>query len=481
MKKNLFGKMAIVVVILAAFIGYNIYSKWDETHFSVDPEAFTIKNSYEEVLKVQNQQFPNLHLAREFDLPKKVNRSVLIPDQHRKIIVHEIWFKFPGVYLLYSINLHKEDQDEESVPKLQFSSMKINTSDGQSDNVSVKPVHSGKSIVCNGKLYRGVFLYPNYADMTFKHFHGLQDLISKMNRITLQEPVLISGKDNKIKIDDLSVSYDYNHEDYNLIDVPVNEKITLDTGATIKFSRFHARIQFNQLDFTIKSEKAHIRSLYFQSHQPDYNLEMHGVFGAYVNQQENGHYIAEFPAFSQVPESLTLKITDVGLSGKKAKFAIPARLDAKEKKIGEVLGTSFYFVGYKEEESSGKEGMVTLTLKWEIPYLADQKEGNRIVQLMPHLYWRYENNLKHANNEVERQQIKRQTDNLLAIKNEKGERPGFIRKYNTYKGEKYTFTKLILSESYVENAKHLTLHLSHLMYKHPIEPKTIEIQLPDVE
>ncbi|HEX6923673.1 MAG TPA: hypothetical protein VF149_07605, partial [Bacillales bacterium] len=400
MNKSLLAKIGFVVVILAAFIGYNIYSKWDETHFSANPETFKIKDSYQAVLEAQNQRYRNLNLAREFDLTKQVNQSVILHGKDRKITVHEIWFTDPRTYILYSINLHKGDKDESDVPELQFSSMQIDTTGGKSINAdinaNVKRGHSERGVVYNGKLYRGVFLYPDFDDRDFRTLGKILNFRKNINKITLKKPVLVSGEDNKTRIGGLSPAYNYNYKDNKVIEVPLNEKITFDTGTTIKFSRFQAWIQFNKLDFTIESEKSNIRSLYFQSHQPGYNLDMFGGFGAYVRKKEDGsQYSVQFPSFSEVPDNLTLKITDVGLEGKKAVFKIPANLDAKEKKIGQVLGTPFYFEGYKNGQFNQEENTVTLQLKWRKPSHAGHPEGDRLVRFFPRPYWRYELRLEH--------------------------------------------------------------------------------------
>ncbi|HEX6923093.1 MAG TPA: hypothetical protein VF149_04650, partial [Bacillales bacterium] len=436
MSKSLLTKIAAVVVILAAFIGYNIYSNWDQTHFSANPETFNIKDSYQAVLKAQNQRFRNLNLAREFGLPKQVNQSVILHGKHRKITVHEIWFRSPSVFLLYSINLHKGDKDESDVPELQFSSMQIETTAGKSINAAintdVKRGHPEQGVVYNGKLYRGVFLFPDFDETNSRILGSILNLRKNINKITLKNPALISGEDNKTRIGGLSPAYNYNYKDYKVIELPLNEKITFDTGTTIKFSRFQAWIQFNKLDFTIESGKSNIRSFYIQSHQPGYNLDMFGGFGAYVRKKEDGsQYSVQFPSFSEVPDNLTLKITDVGLEGKKAVFKIPVNLDAKEKKIGQVLGTPFYFEGYKNGQFNQEENTVTLQLKWRKPSHAGHPEGDRLVRFFPRPYWRYKLRLEHARTEAEKQQIKQNAENLVKIENEKGERPKFIRRYAT--------------------------------------------------
>ncbi|HEU5140560.1 MAG TPA: hypothetical protein VFT51_11330 [Bacillales bacterium] len=488
MKNNLIGKIAIVVVILAAFIGYNIYAQWDETHFSVNPEAFTIKDSYEEVYQAQTKMYRYLELARKISLPKPLDESVVLPDQHRKITVHEIWFRYPGIYLLYSINLHKEDQDEESVPKLQFSSMKVQIQDEKSIHVNLKTIRrppglNDHSYVFNGRLYRGILLYPDFANAEYNVINSFQDIHNKFQKIILQKPELIINEKEKIKINGLQLAYDYNREDYKLVDVPLNEKISLDTGVTIRFTNFQSWIRYNQLQFTVAPEEKHVESLFFQSDQPGYKLEMSGRYGAFVEQKEDGVYSVRIPPFSEIPESLILKLTDVGLTGKKSTMAIPAKLEADKKKTGEILGTSFYFEGYREQENSidGQGETVSLRLKWETPLPRRMQKGDQLLGFYPRPYLWYERNLQHAGNEKEKQRMQRNAKNLIAIVNEKGERPGFILTKNANGDDEYSTVDLVLRKSYVQNSEHLTLHFSRLAYRHSIEPKTIRLKFQDAE
>ncbi|HEX6923542.1 MAG TPA: hypothetical protein VF149_06925, partial [Bacillales bacterium] len=107
MNKSLLTKIGIAAILLATFVGYNAYTKWNHTHFTVNPETFNVKDSFQAVIAHDLKKYPPLEKAYQYNLLKTVNQSVILPEKHRQLTVHKIWYFYPRIYVLYSLNLHK--------------------------------------------------------------------------------------------------------------------------------------------------------------------------------------------------------------------------------------------------------------------------------------------------------------------------------------------------------------------------------------
>ncbi|HET7580072.1 MAG TPA: hypothetical protein VFK33_12400, partial [Bacillales bacterium] len=88
MNKSFLAKIGIVIVLLLAFFGYNAYSKWQNSHFKVDAEAFNVKKSFQAVMDDEYQAFPPLKLADHFNLTEAASQTVQIPKRHRQLKIH---------------------------------------------------------------------------------------------------------------------------------------------------------------------------------------------------------------------------------------------------------------------------------------------------------------------------------------------------------------------------------------------------------
>ncbi|HET7658662.1 MAG TPA: hypothetical protein VFK37_10235, partial [Bacillales bacterium] len=259
MNKSLLVKIGIAAFLLAGFAGYNAYTKWSNTHFKVDPKAFNIVSNLKSIIDDEFKGFPPLKSAYHHHLLEDVNQSIALPNIRREIKVHKIWFIFPKMYVLYSLNLHKNDKGTKDIPRLRFPSMTFMVN-GKELEASITPSDlpsEEKGKVFNGRLYRGVLLTPNFEDILTEDFRFNQ-FLKNLKAVQLKDPKLVTPnskkKDNEIPIKGLELTFRHNIDKYQLFEVPLNKKFKLDNGQQLIFKKFTAGVRVNKLFYTLKGK-----------------------------------------------------------------------------------------------------------------------------------------------------------------------------------------------------------------------------------
>jgi len=128
--KKTLVKIGLVVFILLLFVGYNIYLKWDKTNFTVDSEVFNVKDHFSQVMDEEYKWNGRLRLADQFNKIKSIDIAKELPNEQRQIKIHKAWFTMETLFILYSINLQKDDQAPDDIPELNFSEVTFETSNG---------------------------------------------------------------------------------------------------------------------------------------------------------------------------------------------------------------------------------------------------------------------------------------------------------------------------------------------------------------
>src|SRR5699024_4007893 len=171
LRKSTVVKIGIVVLLLLIFIGYNTYVKWEKTHFTVDSDAFNIKDSFAEVMDEEYKRVERLRLADQFNKVGNPDITENFPNKQRQLKIDNTSLQPGRFFVLYSVNLQKNDQLPEDIPELNFSEVTMKTMDGDSKTFPIKESEEiGENVDYEGtvydrRLYRGIEFELDYDSL----------------------------------------------------------------------------------------------------------------------------------------------------------------------------------------------------------------------------------------------------------------------------------------------------------------------------
>lgn len=462
-------KIAAVAVLFAAFVGYTVYSKWQDSHFKVDPKAFNVADRFQGVLNAEYKRFPKLKLEDQFGLTKDPGLIASAPGVHRQVRIDKIGVLPYQLYVLYSINLRKTDQSPMDVPKMSFSNIVLHFASGKTLTGKAVPSPMFKSD--NGKvyghrLYRGVVFAPDMK--TLNADSGGSQSFSQLKSITLKNANLIE-KNKKIPLQHLAVQTSYSPNHMKLFSVPLHQKLALSNGETISFKRLDASILNTKLIFTVSPNKRKIQSI---------NMRVGTGNNAFrfsqILQQTNKAYEMVFAPFTTVPKHLKIFVQGMNtFSNKKITLEVPGGKSGSKVSAGKgkrVFGTTFSFGGYQKSPDPSK---IDLNLNWAI-----NMNNQKLLVFQPTLYSELQQQLADASTALEKQFIKGSSADLVKITNGKGKTP------STSKGDGMTATGLkntlhiALPRSYVDQSKKLLITISQIPVEEKVKPASVIINIP---
>ncbi|HET7578205.1 MAG TPA: hypothetical protein VFK33_02905 [Bacillales bacterium] len=282
-------------------------------------------------------------------------------------------------------------------------------------------------------------------------------------------------------INELKVSAGYSKKNKTYFTAPIHQSIKLKSGQTFTFDSLEAGIDGNRLSFTVKPNNKRINRIRLKFSGMSYHNLFALQHGATVN-REDGHYYLVFPRFQEVPKSLTFQMKGISyVTDQSLHFKIPGwngkenDSSGQKKKVGEIMGSPLYFAGYSHDLHDPIPGQkIGLKFKWSVP---DRVKNYAFLYLTPEKQLKEQ--LEHIPDEKERRRIIQQRTGILAIKNDKGKRPDFVRPRGASTIENTTTIGLLLNQQYVKSTDYLSITIGHLPNYKTINTKKIKLDIPN--
>lgn len=478
MRKGKLTKIGIIVLLLLLFVGYMAYVKWDKSHFTVDSDAFDVKDSLEEVIKEETGRVNGSQLADQFDNIEHIDISRELPNQKRDVKIHDVWFTPQQLYVLYSVNLQKSDQTPSDIPELDFSEVTLKT-ENEGDMTSPQfyepddeddDKHEG--VVLEKRLYRSLNMTPEYTEMEDMSLKDAETFFADITNISLGKASLNKSDDDKHSIDDLAVEMPYEEDDQTLFTIPLDGKISLDNGHVLDLQELEVTPFTNTLHFSADTGEQTMQYIsadltWDGKESDDYTMSQYTV-----NEEKEGYSIQLMP-FDDLPEQFDINVERIEyVSSKDVSLQVPADPEQEDvsQKVGEAEGTPIYFQGYEGEEPDA-DNRVGLKLNW-------QTDDDDVVFA----------NLRHdLKNQYEGMGYKEDTERLIDShsnilnENEKGEKPEF-KNLTSEKANLMTDEKgfiIYLDESFVDDSEELHVTIENFNYGENVKDGTFHIDLPD--
>lgn len=498
MRKSTVVKIGIVLLLLLIFIGYNTYVKWEKTHFTVDSDAFNIKDSFAEVMDEEYKRVERLRLADQFNKVGNPDITENFPNEQRQLKIDKAWFQ-PGrffawfqpgrFFVLYSVNLQKNDQLPEDIPELNFSEVTMKTMDGDSKTFPIKESEEiGENVDYEGtvydrRLYRGIEFELDYDSLEDVDLNYLEKFIDETGVITLDHATLTEhgdeeDNDTKNHVENLKVTDQFSEENYSLATIPLDEEIVLDNDDVIYFSQLELTMASNHLYLDSEKDDATIQGVgaYFTWEGTTSEQEIHS---RHVYGNEGDQYIL-FTEFEEIPKQVDVNFKSISyMIDDDIEFEIPADYNATPQEIGDVEGITFFFEGY-EEETDLSEDVIEVELSWNSSETKDIPTDSYNNMFMKH---DLEMQLASMEYDEEIEAIKNSAMNILSINNEEGERPEYIDPYENpdhanaiTAGDSIT---IFLDKSFVDEAEELHIKMENVTYEEKIEDINFQLNIPD--
>jgi len=496
LRKSTLTKVGLVLFLLLLFIGYNVYLKWEKTHFTVDAEAFNVKDSLDQVMEEEYKWIEGLQLADQFNKLKNVDISRELPNQQRDISLHKTWFLPGGFFVLYSINLQKGDENPQDIPELNYSKVTMKSSDGETktfqtlQNNDIRETirdddYEGE--VLDKRLYRSLLLVIDPERIQDDDTQDLEHFFENMNKIMLHEATLNYHENNENNsddsgklIDNLAVSMDFNFEDYEYATIPIHQEILLDNGRKLQFGDLDVSAYQNTLYFAMEENNASLKNM-------EANIVWDGREGeeypsTYDITKEDGDYSAWFRPFVKIPSQLKVSIQSISYAiDKDVSFDIPANTEETESSepIGEVEGIHFYFDGYETLDDHIGKDLVGLKVTWEptdTKMLPLPSFDNLVLQ------HDLEQQLKRFEKENGIEWTGPNARNILVVKNEKGEKPEYHDPFdkpdtpNTRSGQESV--TIFLEKAFVEQSEKLEVIIRNFTYDEELQEEPFHLKIP---
>lgn len=237
-------KLTVVALVLAGFMIYlNVDHKAEPT-WKVNESHFTVAKSVEKGLQGEFSTFPDLKLLDYFGLLKETDKKIMLPEEQRTIKIEKVWCTYYKTYVLYSVDLKKDDQSLFDVPYLDVNNVEYSGKNGQ--NVQAAVEDKGiSSFVYKHRLYRSVHIVPKLANRN--EWNQMKD----MNKISFVNLKAVTKQQSSrlepltLKMDRTAVERYYGKKSVKKsFSLPSNNKVTIkDYELNVLGSRFNLDMQ----------------------------------------------------------------------------------------------------------------------------------------------------------------------------------------------------------------------------------------------
>lgn len=130
-------KIIIGAVLLIGFVLYTQFEKSAEPAWKVNNENFHMVSDWNELMDMEKIKYKELRFVDHFNLLKKSQISLPIPNEQRKFHIENTWSHGHQMYILYSVDLLERDKDEFEVPRLSVERIKLTSKKGKDFDLPV--------------------------------------------------------------------------------------------------------------------------------------------------------------------------------------------------------------------------------------------------------------------------------------------------------------------------------------------------------
>ncbi|WP_349410666.1 hypothetical protein [Pseudalkalibacillus sp. SCS-8] len=273
----------IIVIVLFILLGQQLL-KEEQTSFAVDEEAFTVFDTYEEILMYSrfssDHYWALLEKAREYNLIHRFEDKVFPLNQtHRTIQIHEVWNADNDFYLLYSINLLPKDENPSDVPYITMSDITVHNAEDQQASLYI-PYQKDKDmfrnrdgLVYDNRFYRSLWIRSEIDGSFYTSIHEWEGIdyknkpidyrwVNAVEKVTFDN-LILTAPQTDIQMDPIQLDMTLTDMDEPLEVIELGNEVTLMPGTSIKLERIEYGLRNTKLYVELGDNEQEIRHLSF--------------------------------------------------------------------------------------------------------------------------------------------------------------------------------------------------------------------------
>jgi hypothetical protein len=246
-------KAFIGIFLLAGFALYTQYEKNAEPVWKVNEDHFDVVHTLQDGMRKEYAKYEELKMLDHYDLLTDPKKTIPIKSDQRTLKVEKIWPMHNRFYILYSVDLKKQDKDEKDVPRLSVKKMRFTTKVGKKESIigmdAIENAGQSRGIgfVFKHRLYRSTMLVPKLETINVQQRSDL--FFSSSVELTDTE---LSTRDGFQPFANLSfkVSSEKSYEQV-LESFPVNKEFSYKKGKKAAFKSYDVLLYNRQLNLEI--------------------------------------------------------------------------------------------------------------------------------------------------------------------------------------------------------------------------------------
>ncbi|MDM5316350.1 hypothetical protein QUF49_10125 [Fictibacillus sp. b24] len=466
-------KIIIGAVLLIGFVLYTQFEKSAEPAWKVNNENFHMVSDWNELMDMEKIKYKELRFVDHFNLLKKSQISLPIPNEQRKFHIENTWSHGHQMYILYSVDLLERDKDEFEVPRLSVERIKLTSKKGKDFDLPVDLFPgetSNNGWVYKHKLYRSIMIHPlfdslqnqeDWDEVSSSERYELSDLsLSSKKNFTKLKPIAfkVNPPNNLLKPETIA-SVNLNQTLNIPKQVPlqlkdleffqIGSRISLSTHIDKDLVSLAGKVKKNDIDYPVDFEIS-------GDHLSGYFLQMYAVENELVTQEKADSLELVLTHFVQRKrDSYTFSVSSSDIN----KFLLnPTKDIEKNEIIANENSLNIVYRGLSMEQENKVVG-IKFTLD-------DNQEGIEDHYLYPQPYYHF----------GDEPGDERHVRNLVSVKDNKGMELKNFDIMNYYEDDKPSFLIVFHDGLPKEN---LTITFSNLSHIEPLQKQVVvPLKLP---
>ncbi|TLS38233.1 hypothetical protein [Pseudalkalibacillus caeni] len=388
-KKAILLRVISIFVIFGGFILYISNDRAQEPSFKVNEDEFTVFEEKEAMFEEVYKGKASTALAASYGLVKKLDLEFPLIEARRTVSIEQAWYSQEGLFLLYSLELKKEDRNESDIPYLWFDELSFQK-EGEKEvrlpveksNESIYQNWLTPGVVYKHRIYRGVLVRPDYARVAYDKSQTLWEW-GKTDSLALVSPSLQNReKDQTFKLKDISLPIKANLAQKDALETfQINKEIQMDNGQNIRLDSLEMGINSNRLYFTPGENTPPVQTILADFWIPNMASEWDGMYSTdnSVSYDEEGKPYIRLQPFHSKPKKLDMTLQGIEFAGEEGmSFEVSHQMLQKaieltthsevevDEFVGNVNEMEIFFNGFKNENVSGNNMGETVNIRIKV-------------------------------------------------------------------------------------------------------------------
>ncbi|MFD2923297.1 hypothetical protein [Halobacillus naozhouensis] len=277
------------------------------------PDNVKTAKSKDEVSQFYEKLTPGIMKAKTLGIVSSPNQEYSIPQHKGSLFLNHVWYTRNRILIYYSYDLsiikdYKHKKNMEELPAA-IADVQMEALDGDLPMQSLKvlitdPEHS---IAYNGKLYT----YATIPPVRLKNNTSFRNRKGVPFDQTVLTALHVEVNGDRYKTDAAPIHFTYEPGD-SILRTAKLKKTYQEKGLSIELKKAEAGLTETRIILDMNHQSLPITNFFQASIKSNYGEEKEVRFLApYGENQEM--YVAEFPPFEKMPDSLTFQLEQVGL------------------------------------------------------------------------------------------------------------------------------------------------------------------------